>query len=332
LQQDDHNAHLNLVGAEGELLQIDVEEVCWGPLATSRVSPWELGNFILRCLVPTTTRGVKRKWLSDLLIFGCMLTVIVAALIALTNRDVLASPGMNLFALVLLVAVYRCAANYLGDAVRYTACPYYSKHGRVQRRVRRLARSALRAKAHIYDSVVVVGHSLGSIIAADALESMLVTSPGNSRLPNMHFVTMGSPLEKFASFRMDPWNGASRIRFLRRAVQGGAIRWTNFLYRLDPVADHISGAHNRVPGAGWPMVSHVSYWKDLAVGEAILEIATHAWIYEATCRNGTTDSWTKAGSRTVKALPLPSSLSTSMLPPIISAKRRQIASPNPVPP
>ena len=95
--------------------------------------------------------------------------------------------------------------DYIGDIAIYTTTDEKSKHYAVRRRILDALVGQLKLLLPAYDSVVLAGHSLGSVIAFDALNRVNVHM--NAGLMDHHFsdriaglVTFGSPLDKIAFF------------------------------------------------------------------------------------------------------------------------------------
>lgn len=123
----------------------------------------------------------------------------------------------------LMRAYLRDVHHYLWDA---TATPRPQTSFRVRTEVRRRMVEALHEGAERSGPHVVLGHSLGSVIAYDVLQNV------DQAPPVQHLITLGSPLGlDEVQDRLAP--GWSRFDgFPRERVAGG---WWNGYDRLDPV-------------------------------------------------------------------------------------------------
>jgi hypothetical protein len=142
-----------------------------------------------------------------------------------------------------------------------------------------------------YKNVLVVGHSLGSVLAYDTLNALINldnVSPGKSRhvlARTRGLITFGSPLDKTAFiFRAQMQAGNSMREQLAASMQPLIIsyqkyrpdtfRWVNIWSRMDIISgelnyyDNIPDADPRHvqnmqdPAASVPLYAHVQYWKN----------------------------------------------------------------------
>ena len=141
-------------------------------------------------------------------------------------------------------------------------------------RIRKVVVDRIReAKLLNVEGVVLVGHSLGSVIAYDVVRKSLVD--GKSSLPIKAFVTMGSPLAWVTDLRIaegDIPNCSCGI---------GNIPWFNFYDVADPVAmknklpeDRFPGMRNEPPiETGLELVdAHTAYWGRHEIANKISEL------------------------------------------------------------
>ena len=145
-----------------------------------------------------------------------------------------------------------------------------SAHGaRIRKRLRACIATA--AKAHP-EGLVLVAHSLGSVVAYDVLSE---ASRKGSHLPVSALVTCGSPLAW--TFSLREADGKPECR--NRSV--GGIPWTNVYYREDCVslykplsADRFREARNvalPLPAGATARTAHAAYWRDPAVARIVRE-------------------------------------------------------------
>ena len=129
-------------------------------------------------------------------------------------------------------------ADRLLDRLLKDLAFYYDDNRKIRNRARRkeLARTVLRDELmrtlldHDQDEVMLIAHSMGSIIAYDVLCDLAVQAP-DYRLT--HFVTIGSPLG------LPHVKGKIRSeRDLKKVTTPESVRgtWTNYADRKDPVA------------------------------------------------------------------------------------------------
>ena len=159
--------------------------------------------------------------------------------------------------------------DYIGDIEVYVTRDSKSARFTAREQIRSRAVDAIKAAVtsrEDYAEVLVLGHSLGSVVGLDALRELrqqagtVLLPPQFSRLST--FVTFGSPLEKTRFFfdRISPDDGAQWTDFLREiqqtfvqqtvlpAAPGGPgqappagvahrIAWYNFWYFIDIIAN-----------------------------------------------------------------------------------------------
>ncbi|MGA6954853.1 MAG: hypothetical protein WBY73_07090, partial [Candidatus Acidiferrales bacterium] len=148
-------------------------------------------------------------------------------------------------------------------------------------------------KSFLYDEVAVVGHSLGSVIAYDTLNGLMLSD----WLSNNHLgianrtnslVTFGSPLDKTAFlFTIQATNSLHIRERLAATVQPiiqsyakfRKFRWINVYSRNDIISGKLTfydlprmqnpqeippqAVHNVVDkDASIPLIAHVDYWKN----------------------------------------------------------------------
>jgi hypothetical protein len=263
-------------------IEIDLHEFYWGPLACSHVSLLELATWaaahgarFVRCVL---TGGTSRKAVFD----GAQIVAVGCAGWLLTSAAVHQFAGLSLYALILaawLLVVYGFMENYLADVLRYFCVSEYRTHYRVRRRIQRAGLRKLRELlctqgVNQYDDVMIVAHSLGTVVAVDLLRRWptLVAPGSSSRLRSL--ITLGSPLSKCACLKLgDEAPTSSLPRSMMRT-----IRWTNIYYALDPVADALSGVrefgvaiHDVSLHARMPFLCHMKYWSDARVARLLID-------------------------------------------------------------
>lgn len=163
-----------------------------------------------------------------------------------------------------------------------------------------------------YDAVILVGHSLGSVIALDALdgvarEARLEADAPTARRPLpllklRGLLTFGSPLDKTAYFfrervgdgdavhaQLASFRNASRRRPSRRDdgpyrlahydVPFGWLRWLHLHAPADPISDPLvfyQVDERRQRPYRWPWTAHGRYWDDPATYQALVDLLATA--------------------------------------------------------
>lgn len=119
------------------------------------------------------------------------------------------NPIAKIAASVLIAAATPSIVGYVGDVALYTATDRKSRHYPVRQAILggavNILKNLLLCDDPIYSRVIVVGHSLGSVIGFDALNrinqfmNVKAIDPAlNGKLKG--FITFGSPLDKIAFF------------------------------------------------------------------------------------------------------------------------------------
>jgi hypothetical protein len=112
-------------------------------------------------------------------------------------------------------------------------------------------------------AIVVVGHSLGSVIAAQSIASM---SAGDSWLSQVVLVTLGSPLNYIN--RVFP-KSVQRVREFADVLRAAHVRWINLWRRSDPIGKVLDiGDFETVQYCVGPG-GHLDYWSGGVVWKAV---------------------------------------------------------------
>jgi len=143
---------------------------------------------------------------------------------------------------------------------------YLGPHGDA---IRNLVQGVIRQ----FPGCIVVGHSLGSVIAADILREAQDTDNFSS-LPVSGLITLGSPLNLLGLRR--PMASALPFPF----------RWYNLWYPTDPVTlgkalslTRFPGVTNRKLSAGESfVVAHTSYWSSVVVANVVYQLSVKGGI------------------------------------------------------
>ncbi|MBW3570550.1 MAG: hypothetical protein KY467_05545 [Gemmatimonadetes bacterium] len=211
------------------------------------------------------------------------------------------------FALLVCLLVRSFYIQYFGDVAAYVASHRVNRFHEVREQVKAVGRDLARAvygacpegsKVPEYDGVLVVGHSLGSVVAYDALNGILnevETCGYDAEARTLGLITFGSPLDKTAFlFRMQADGGevrealaAARQPLIQR--EGGRrIPWINIYSPEDPISgplkfydppntaggDHLPVANRLDEAANMPLLAHNQYWQNAELANALRERLT----------------------------------------------------------
>ncbi len=217
-----------------------------------------------------------------------------------------------------LLAVSKLVANviveYPGDVAIYVAPNKLDRFDEVRQKIKQLALESLmplyyargaNSATTLYSKVAVVGHSLGSVIAYDTLNKLLLLDGLQDNAIGVEdrtciLETFGSPLDKTAFFYSYQGTENFNIREqLAASVQpliqsyAGFRRfpWINVYSRSDIICGRLKfydvyppssadpPANNAVsnvrdPDAVVPLIAHVEYWKNSTLWDKLLNIVT----------------------------------------------------------
>lgn len=146
-----------------------------------------------------------------------------------------------------------------------------SQHGKKIRD--RLRQRIVEVSERCGDDIILVAHSLGSVIAYDVLAE---ANMKNDPLPVRQLVTLGSPLAWTLELRKVEEKEECKFESI------GDIPWTNIYYKEDYVTRHkelpVRVFHNvrnellPLPRSSSSLKSHSAYWEDDAVAQTIRDI------------------------------------------------------------
>ena len=208
--------------------------------------------------------------------------------------------------LMIAWSMRRLYVQYVGDVAAYVSSHDVSKFNEIRNAIQNAACKATSAVyqaqqsgQQTYDKVIVVAHSLGSLIAYDALNRLIneelaetgsTTIPGRTKL----FLTFGSPLDKIAFiFRNQKKN--SMVREALAAAKQPMIvkydyrpaKWINLHSWMDPVSGPLTfydepakprmsvntkRIDNRLDPRAWiPGWAHVQYWSNPQLRQILMD-------------------------------------------------------------
>lgn len=186
--------------------------------------------------------------------------------------------------------------QYMGDVAAYVSPHVLDRFMNIRQNIRKwvfeVAQDVYGRKGDdgrsLYDGVVLVGHSLGSVVIYDALNAVLGEDEANGRRSRVAertrmLLTFGSPLDKTAFIFSQHRRPLAETRGLMAATvqplicsyeRFRHIRWVNVHSPRDPVSDALRlyddpearrfvgfRVHNAVDhDARVPLAAHVEYW------------------------------------------------------------------------
>jgi hypothetical protein len=214
---------------------------------------------------------------------------------------------VSIWALVLVLSyvIRGFMIEYIGDVVAYVNAHEASEFHDIREAIRKIAHDlgaaiyALRRSgddpAPLYSRVVMAGHSLGSVIAYDTLNRLLLEDSW-LRQPDVlkrtaALVTFGSPLDKTAFiFRSQKPVEAEVREALAAGVQPliaevgyrQAIKWFNLWSAQDWISGRLTYYDENPPVPAWqvdnaedeyadvPLLAHVMYWRSPRLASTLL--------------------------------------------------------------
>ena len=215
------------------------------------------------------------------------------------------------FLFLISACVRNLLVQYVGDVTAYVASNKIDRFDDLRHKLKDLAHGSANAvyaakapsgNQFEYGKVAVVGHSLGSVIAYDTLNRLLLEddlAAGPPAVPRANiadrtsvFLTFGSPLDKTAYFFSILGQNTRHMREQLAAVVQPLIQgykkyrtfpWVNVYSRNDIICGHLD--FYDLPGtpvppavdnvkdedAFVPLVAHVDYWGNSKVWDELLE-------------------------------------------------------------
>lgn len=201
---------------------------------------------------------------------------------------------------LLLAIISRKVRNilvqFVGDVAAYVTPHKLDRFNEIRERIKTcvgsVADAIYRAKSNgrfTYEKVIVLGHSLGSVIAYDTLNRMLrqddlVAGNLGVKERTASLITFGSPLDKTAFlFAGQPADAGEVRAALAATIQPLVgddstkdVPWVNVWSELDIISGELNYYGNRVNNicdydTVVPLEAHVHYWKTKAVWNSVLE-------------------------------------------------------------
>ena len=191
--------------------------------------------------------------------------------------------------------------DYVGDLIAYVAIPGVNKyrdiHGKFFQTMDQFTRDAGSHGATLQKPALltVVAHSLGAVIASDAIYSRIESQTWPAQLQLANLITLGSPLALYTLRFGDPDNSSSPITmqdpeglwiniFDPQDVVGHPLKPVNTQYDQAVYTDKVINAGQWWKIWQWPQQaspgSHLLYWEDNTVAEIIGRKAALDWLRE----------------------------------------------------
>lgn len=186
--------------------------------------------------------------------------------------------------------------QYAGDVAAYVQPQVVDRFHELRQAIRNAVSRTVRAVYGAeYADIVLVGHSLGSVVVYDALNRLLIDQAlGGSHVPDVAsrtrlLLTFGSPLDKIAFIFATQGSGTEAREALAASVQPLLARdelrpkWVNIYSRWDIISgglDYYDRANrsNRNPvenikdsHASTLLAAHVEYWRNPTLFKTIVD-------------------------------------------------------------
>jgi hypothetical protein len=215
------------------------------------------------------------------------------------------------FLIVLSSKIRTLMIQYVGDVAIYVQSNKLDRFDEVRTKIKDAARKVLcaiflartpGAEAFVYENVAIVGHSLGSVIAYDTLNRLMLDDWLVSRTLQIakrtnSLLTFGSPLDKTAFFFTIQGKDELRVRerlaatvqpLIQSYYKFRTLRWINVYSRNDIISGKLVfydlnrmqkprevppfAVHNVIDNdAAIPLVAHVDYWKNETVWNELFQ-------------------------------------------------------------
>ncbi|MBO8170692.1 MAG: hypothetical protein H0Z33_02255 [Bacillaceae bacterium] len=184
--------------------------------------------------------------------------------------------GLDRLIHLLIGRTRRLFLNYIGDVVIYTSSDLKSEYYQYRECVLNGAVEKIRDLMlnHDYEQLIILGHSMGSVIAYDALKRVNHEMNHDEHLQRQRYkikslLTTGSPLDKVAFFFRHRAKKSAYVRkFLIYALHGFRTREKPFIPKgitlETPVKDHLEHVKwVNFWDPGDPISGHLDYYRDV---------------------------------------------------------------------
>jgi hypothetical protein len=198
--------------------------------------------------------------------------------------------GLLFYAVIALATVVSWIVRsflvqYFGDVVVYLSAHAVSQFDELRTRIQKTALDIASAvyDQDVYHRVILLGHSLGSVIAYDTFNAVANAGAHASALSRTDLITFGSPLDKTAFvFRSQKVDHADFREALATQIQAALARrdnrpasWVNISSKDDWISGELNfygRVDNEVDAeACIPILAHVQYWRNNLVFDRTFE-------------------------------------------------------------
>lgn len=259
------------------------------------------GLLFLFHLTMARNDGAGRWWMGSIADFLANKSACAALVVA----------AIWVFVLYINERVRQFFVEYLGDVAAYIAPHTANKFYEIRQAIQKSSREVARAiylmkkadgKAPLYDRVIVMGHSLGSVVAYDTINSLMLDEatdtaiPVNARARTRHLITFGSPLDKTAFIFREQQQRESQVReslaanvqpLIRDYGNRKELTWINLWSPYDPISGHLD-YYDAMPASrrpsdakpvdnrkdsycDIPLYAHTMYWESPLLGKVMLD-------------------------------------------------------------
>ena len=250
-------------------------------------------------------------WIPATIALGLVLfgAVIGALNVDAYGREFFKEHSVEIWAALLIVSwfVRQLLVQYPGDVAAYIAShtldAFDEIRSEIKTRIGKVAKAIYGSNE--YHGVVWVGHSLGSVVAYDALNALITDDELAGRTQGVVertnlLLTFGSPLDKTAFIFASQWGNTTETREAVSAsfqplildyARFRRIRWVNIYSRCDVISGHLrfydvpedeAKPDERLPvankkdlAASTPLLAHVEYWNNRLLFREIYEGLMH---------------------------------------------------------
>ena len=266
---------------------------------------WWLVRFVARLLVPRD--APSEHFGRTLLVLGLTLLMFASAFVVAFWLSDHAWPSGDIVPLVRKSLAWPCVIlsaaavrwfliEYLGDVVAYVEPQALDKFYELRRQIKDSVGTTARVVYGMeqYEDILLVGHSLGSVVAYDVLNRLLIEEPIGPRRLSVRartklLLTFGSPLDKTAFIFGAQGTGSEAREALAASVQplisDQATRppWINVSSPFDIISGSLEfydlpDRSNRNPvqnerdrdASTW-IAAHTEYWKNRKIFDVLMQ-------------------------------------------------------------
>lgn len=285
--------------------EIKIVEVYWADLTENRISGLEAFYFIGEVYLKGILVLLNRKKyfsrimfdkeeklkisLFTILKFSSIVAAVILSLIGVMTYWT--TVGMTVLFLlpIFIYMLDNILRKYVGDFVAYSTATNRAvrKYAGVRERIKVRCKEIFNKTFSENDKVVVIGHSLGSVIAYDTINELLKDKQNLDSLYS--FVSVGSPLDKTELLNYD--KKFTTPSPMTESYKNRPQRWINLYSHFDPVSGALDYFDSVEPNANEPkrvenikdldspispVESHTGYFRRPAFKKIILDLILSA--------------------------------------------------------